>query len=74
MNGMKKLKSLRLENFQSHKDLYVEFSDGLNIITGTNNAGKTAIFRALDYIYNFGKKVMAILTLHMYLTKHHSAK
>ncbi len=56
MNGMKKLKSLRLENFQSHKDLYVEFSDGLNIITGTNNAGKTAIFRALDYIYNFGKK------------------
>ena len=56
MSEMKKIKSLTLENFQSHKHLYVEFSEELTIITGTNNSGKTAIFRALDYIYNFGKK------------------
>jgi hypothetical protein len=56
MSEMKKIKSLTLENFQSHKHLYVEFSEALTIITGTNNSGKTAIFRALDYVYNFGKK------------------
>lgn len=44
------IKSLRLQNFQSHKDSYLEFSPGINIITGKSNNGKTAILRALGWI------------------------
>lgn len=43
----KKIKAVRLRNFQSHKDTYVEFSDGLNIIVGESNNGKTAIIRGI---------------------------
>jgi DNA repair ATPase RecN len=50
------IKILELENFQSHKYLKLELDEGFNVITGTNNAGKTAIWRAIDFIFNFGKK------------------
>lgn len=50
------IKIIELENFQSHKYLKLELHEGFNVITGTNNAGKTAIWRALDFIFNFGKK------------------
>ena len=47
---MVKLRTLRLENFQSWRDATVEFSDGLNAISATgcsNNTGKSVIFKAL---------------------------
>ncbi len=50
------IKIIELENFQSHKYLKLELHEGFNVITGTNNAGKTAIWRAIDFIFNFGKK------------------
>ena len=50
------IKTLELENFQSHKYLKLNISEGFNVITGTNNAGKTAIWRAIDFIFNFGQK------------------
>jgi len=41
------LEYLTLKNWQSHKDTHMEFHPGINVIVGQNNAGKTAIVRAL---------------------------
>lgn len=44
---------LRIQNFQSHKDTLLEFVPGINIIIGTSDSGKSAIFRALKWLmYN----------------------
>ena len=43
------LKSLRLENFKSHKDTTIEFGQ-ITSIVGSNNAGKTNILRALKLV------------------------
>ena len=39
--------SLKIKNIQSHKDSELKFSDGVNVIVGTSNNGKSAILRAL---------------------------
>jgi exonuclease SbcC len=44
--------SLRLQNFQSHKDTKLEFSPGVNVIAGPSDSGKTAILRALHWLVN----------------------
>ena len=44
------IKRTQLKNFQSHKNTTLEFSPGVNIITGTSDSGKTAIFRALYWL------------------------
>jgi exonuclease SbcC len=41
------LKSLHVTNFQSHKNSTLDFSEGVNIILGASDSGKTAIIRAL---------------------------
>ncbi len=44
---------LVLLNFQIHKTLDLEFTDGLNCILGHNNGGKSSIIRALHWLlYN----------------------
>jgi exonuclease SbcC len=43
------IKSLEITNFQSHKDSALEFSDGVNIIIGQSDSGKSAILRALRW-------------------------
>lgn len=44
------IKSLSLQNFQSHKNTHFEFSPGVNIIVGRSDCGKTAIIRALRWL------------------------
>ncbi len=46
---MSYLKSLEIYNFQGHRHSKLEFSPGINIITGMSNRGKTSIFRALNW-------------------------
>ena len=47
------IKSLRLENFQSHKDSTFEFPPNLSVIVGSSNQGKTSIVRAFSLmLYN----------------------
>jgi len=41
------LKKLRIQGFRRFDDLSLSFKDGLNIIVGPNNAGKTAVIDAL---------------------------
>lgn len=46
------LKKLTIENFQSHRYSEIEFSEnGFNVIIGETDSGKTAIFRALYYLF-----------------------
>lgn len=44
------IKSLKLINFQKHSDLQIDFVNGVNILSGTSDAGKSCIRRALEWI------------------------
>lgn len=44
------IRRIKLQNFMSHWDTEIEFGPGLNVITGDNNIGKSAIVVALDYL------------------------
>ena len=46
------LKRLQLNNLQSHKSSDIIFGKRVNVLLGKSNAGKTTIFRALDWIEN----------------------
>ena len=46
-NGMKTISKVEIMNFQSHVHTVIDFDNGMNIIEGESNAGKTAIFRAI---------------------------
>lgn len=45
---------LTVKNFRSHDSCTVEFTDGMNIITGINGSGKTSLIEAI-YIALLGK-------------------
>ncbi|WP_353892015.1 AAA family ATPase [Proteinivorax hydrogeniformans] len=50
---MSVIKSIHLINFQSHTDSKLEFHDGVNVITGPSDQGKSSIIRALRWVlYN----------------------
>jgi exonuclease SbcC len=42
-----KLVELRIQQYQSHLDSTIKFNDGLNIIVGPSDSGKSSIIRAL---------------------------
>ncbi len=42
-----KIKRLHIQNFQSHKDTTIDFTDGLNVIVGPTDTGKSSIIRAI---------------------------
>jgi exonuclease SbcC len=44
------IKSLSIKNWQSHRDTKLDFVEGVNVITGVPNSGKTAILRALFWL------------------------
>ncbi len=50
---MKYLKTVVLENFQSHKYTSIDFDQGLNVILGPSDSGKTALIRGIKWaLYN----------------------
>jgi len=46
------INSVRLVNFQCHKDRVIKFDPGINAITGESRIGKSAIFRSLLFVFN----------------------
>ena len=38
---------IKIKNFQSHKNTELELSEGINVITGISNCGKSAILKAI---------------------------
>ncbi len=45
------LKQLELKNFQKHSHLILDFTNGVNIILGETNVGKSCIVRALQWVF-----------------------
>ena len=47
------ISNLAIENFRGFKNkTNIEFNEGLNIIIGENNAGKTTVLKALQLIFD----------------------
>jgi exonuclease SbcC len=44
------IKSLKIQNFQSHEKTEMDFSKGVNVIVGSSDSGKTSIIRALRWL------------------------
>lgn len=44
------IKSVLLENFESHKSTFLEFDNGLNILAGSSGNGKSSIRRAIGWV------------------------
>ncbi len=49
-----RIEKIRLINFTTHRDTTLEFSPGINIITGSNGSGKSSVVQAL-YFALFGR-------------------
>ncbi len=47
---MKGLDSITIKNFQSHQLSELQFVSGVNVIIGPSDAGKSAVFRALNLV------------------------
>jgi len=43
--------SIALHDFQSHPDSHLEFGSGVNAIVGSSDVGKTAVLRALRWVW-----------------------
>jgi exonuclease SbcC len=44
------IETIHIKNFQSHKDTYITFGTGVNVITGTSDSGKTSLLRGLIWL------------------------
>lgn len=51
------LKRLELTNFEKHESLVIDFTPGLNVIRAANEAGKSAVYRAIAYA-NWGSRAL----------------
>lgn len=50
---MKYLSKVTLKNFQSHKNTVIEFKQGLNVIVGPSDTGKSSVIRGIKWaLYN----------------------
>lgn len=47
----KRIVRLEIENFQSHQHTVIEPAGGLTVITGPSDSGKSAVLRALRWLY-----------------------
>jgi DNA repair protein SbcC/Rad50 len=45
------IRRIKLTNFQSHEDTDISFESGLNVLVGQSDSGKTAILRALRWVF-----------------------
>lgn len=46
---------LNIKNFRCFDDIEIEFNEGMNVLIGSNNAGKTTVIKALELIFNRSK-------------------
>lgn len=44
------IKSVYIKNYQSHADTELEFHPGVNVLVGSSDSGKSAIFRAMAWV------------------------
>lgn len=46
------IEEVQLINFQDHADTTINLTNGINLIIGSSDAGKSAILRALNYVFH----------------------
>lgn len=46
------LREIKLHNFRCYKDIHIKFSEGIQMLLGKNDIGKSSIFEALDIFFN----------------------
>lgn len=46
------IQEVQLTNFQDHADTIINFTNGINLIIGSSDAGKSAILRAINYVFH----------------------
>lgn len=51
-NRNKIISRVKIHNFQSHVDTDISFNNGLNVIVGDSNSGKTSILRAIQWVFD----------------------
>ena len=62
------ISSIGISNFRSFKNLKVNFQDGLNVLIGHNNSGKTNLLQALSLIFDYrASKQLSIDDFHKYV-------
>ena len=44
------IKKIKIQNFQSHKDTTLKLDEGVNVIVGSSDSGKSSIIRALKWL------------------------
>jgi len=44
------IRSLKVSNFQAHKDSEINFTPGLNVLVGKSDSGKSSILRCLSFL------------------------
>jgi predicted ATP-dependent endonuclease of OLD family len=59
------ISKIKINNFRNFKEKEVEFTEGVNVIIGHNNAGKTNLLKALSLVLDFaGSKRLGIDDFH----------
>ena len=49
------ISNLHIKNFRCFEEIFIEFSEGMNVLIGSNNAGKTTVIRAIEMVFNRSK-------------------
>lgn len=63
------ISSIRISNFRNFKEQTINFNDGMNVIIGHNNAGKTNLLKALSLVLDSeGSKRLLIDDFHKHMT------
>lgn len=44
------INSIKIKNYRNYEDFYMKFKEGLNVIIGANNAGKTNLLHAINLL------------------------
>ncbi len=53
------IKSFKIKNFKSFKDVTIHFNNDLNILTGANNSGKTTVLEAISLWHECFSKLIS---------------
>lgn len=48
---IRNIKSIIIKNFQSHRKTILNLDDGVNVVVGPSDVGKTAILRAIGWVF-----------------------
>ena len=44
------INSIKIKNYRNYENFYMKFKEGLNVIIGANNAGKTNLLHAINLL------------------------